>query len=162
MELKQQMIHTVSPILLQVFVKTTSLQDGHWVTAGVWPRLSTSTWERDGEHRYWPHRHSDVNRRVAEAEACAREAVWLTCNDWAGWSFWLLTPSFDCLLRWNVLLCQLGRRQHVDPPAGCLSFIKSGTQGQLTWFKNMSSSNMFFQGDMVDALSRIFTFKRLF
>lgn len=46
MEHRKHMVHVASLTLLLVFVCTTSLQEGHWVMADLWPKLSTCPRER--------------------------------------------------------------------------------------------------------------------
>lgn len=46
MEHRMHMVHGSSPALLLVSVSTTSLQEGHWVMADLWPKLSTCPQER--------------------------------------------------------------------------------------------------------------------
>lgn len=46
MEHSMHMVHASSPALLLVSVSTTSLQEGHWVMADLWPKRSTCPQER--------------------------------------------------------------------------------------------------------------------
>lgn len=128
----QQSTHIDWPTVRWVCVTMTSWQDGHWVTAGVRPRLLTSPQERKKERKNYRPRHSDVG---CHCYMCVHvcEVVLVTWNGSVCWCFFL-RPSFFSLLQCNVL-CKLGRRQQVDPPTGYLRFIRSGTHILLTWFK---------------------------
>lgn len=131
MQHRLHMVHVALLTLLLVPVFTTSLQEGHWVMADRWPKLSTCAWER---------------RRLTVCSAIIGHVtfplLWVQVSlTWSHSRCRHHGASFGSGLLTQLFVFLVKLWQQVDPPTGSGTF-----HSRLTWIRftrNKYLNNLF-------------------